>query len=364
MAKFRFGETLSGHKQYLTKYMVQKDKENVKDKPVLFGNVTKEEYLKRIHVIKKPEYKNGKQIWKKESRYFKWILSPEKTLDDDVLQEFTKAFVIRLGQISGYDLMYQAAIHRDTAHPHVHIVINGVDMNGKILKKRPFTKDVIKNYAREICQEVLTKFCGERDYELKQAARENRITAERWTEFDQTIKEHLHQSNEEKYCGYIIKPLDGELKARLDFLDKLGLADYKDNKYFLKSNFEERLRIYGRYNIFRDAERYVPSGADLKMYKAEMGEITGKILHVYSMNDEDVWNNGVVMQNEKDGNYFFVPSYNPVNKKDGDRITVMQEKSDGGRKKDKTVFEYADKEAHKKEYTQEDIDNAIFGMEM
>lgn len=344
MAKFRFGETLDGHKQYLTKYMVQKNKDEVKNKPVLFGNVTKEEYLKRIYTEKKPVFKNGKMTWKKNSPYFKWILSPEKTLDDDVLQEFTKAFMTRLGQISGYEFMYQAAIHRDTAHPHVHIVINGVDMNGKVLKKRPFTKDVVKNYAREICQEVLTKFCGERDYELKQAAREHRITAERWTEFDQVIKDHLHITNEEGYCGYMKKPLDGEIKARLDFLEKLQLAEYKDNKYFLKSNFEEMLHVYGRYNTFRDAEKYVTNNSDLQFYKPEMGEIHGTVRHVYTMNDEEVWTNGVVLEAEN-GKFYFVPSYNPIYDKEGSKVKISQKKPDGdSRRKEQTVIEKVQKE--------------------
>ena len=100
------------------------------------------------------------------------------------------------------------------------------------------------------------------------------------------------------------------------------------------------------------------------MYKAEMGEITGNIMHVYSMNDEDVWNNGIVMQDEKTGGYYFVPSYNPVNKCEGERVTVSQQKADGGRKKDKTIIEYAEKDKQKKESSQQDIDKSIFDMEM
>ena len=363
--KFRYSDSLETHKKFLNYYMVQKNKDDVIDKPVLFGNVTTEEYLNNIPVKKIPtdkKTKSGKTIFKKQSRNYRWILSPEKQLDDEALKKLAENFVSRLGQMSGHNLMWQAAIHRNTSHPHVHIVINSVDMQGKTVKG--FSPYVVKTFAREASQEILTDLCGERDAELRRVAREGRVTKERWTEFDQFIKDWKHETEEPGYCGYMNLMNDGEIKARLDHLTKLGLATYKNKRYYIKDDFENKLKTYGRYNTFRDAERYVPNGKDLKMYKPEMGEITGKILHVYSMNDEDVWNNGVVMQNEKDGSYFFVPSYNPVNKKEGDRVTVMQQKADSGRMKDKTIIEYADKEKQKNEYTQQDIDNAIFGMEM
>ena len=346
--KFRYSDSLETHKKFLNYYMVQKNKDDVINKPELFGNVTTEEYIKNIPV-------------KKISKNYRWILSPEKQLDDETLKKLADSFVERLGQMSGHKLMYQAAIHRNTAHPHVHIVINSVDMNGKTVKG--FSPYVVKTFAREASQEILTKFCGEREPELRRVAREGRVTKDRWTEFDQFIKDWKHETDEPGYCGYMNLMNDGEIKARLDYLTQLGLATYKNRKYFIKDGFEDKLKTYGRYNTFRDAEHYVPDGSDLKMYKAEMGSLTGKILHVYSMNDEDVWNNGVVMQDEKTGNYYFVPSYNPVNKNEGDRVTVSQLKTDSGRMKDKTVIEYADKEKQKNENTQQDIDNAIFGME-
>ena len=317
--------------------MVQKNKDNVKEKPVLFGNVSKEEYLKRKAEVIKPVYKNGKLKIVKQSRHYKWILSPEKNLDDDVLQEFAKAFVTRMNQISNYELVWQAAIHRDTSHPHIHILVNGVDMNGKEVKG--FSKDVIKNYSHEVCQEILTKFCGERDTELKRAARERRFTAERWTEFDQTIKDYMKPANENGFCGFIFNPGNGELKTRLDYLKEIGLAKYEDNKYFIKDNFEERLRIYGKYNTFRDAEKYVSNNSELKFYKAEMGEIQGTVRHVYSMNDEDVWSNGLVLEAE-DGQFYYVSSFNPIKHKAGSKIKISQKKhSEGSKYKEQTVIQ-------------------------
>ena len=363
--KFRYSDSLETHKKFLKYYMVQKNKDDVIEKPVLFGNVTTEEYLKNIRIKKIPtnkKTKNGKPIFKKESRNYRWILSPEEQLDDDALKKLAENFVSRLGQMAGHNLMWQAAIHRNTSHPHVHILINSVDMQGKTVKG--FSPYVVKTFAREASQEILTNLCGERSPELRRMAREGRVTKERWTEFDQFIKDWKHETDEPGYCGYMNLMNDGEIKGRLDYLTKIGLASYRNKRYYIKDDFEEKLKTYSRYNTFRDAERYIPKGADLKMYKAEMGEITGNIMHVYSMNDEDVWNNGIVMQDEKTGGYYFVPSYNPVNKCEGERVTVSQQKADGGRKKDKTIIEYAEKDKQKKESSQQDIDKSIFDMEM
>lgn len=323
--------------------MVQKYKDSVKEKPVLFGNVSKEEYVKRMAEIRRKIYINGKQKWRKESRHYKWILSPEKDLDNDVLQEYTKAFVTRLEQATGYHFVWQAAVHRDTDHPHVHVLINGVDMYGKEI--RHFSKDVIQNYAREFSQEILTKMCGERDEELKRKARERRVVSERWTEFDQDIKNMLHFRNlKEGYCGWVNDPKSGEIKNRLVFLHSIGLAEYENKKYYIKDDFENLLKTYGRYNTVRDAEKYVTNNTELKIYTEEMGEIKGTIKHVYSMNDEDVWNNGVVMENEKTGEFYFVPSFNPVNNRVGDSVkisTKLKQKYDGVKKE--TSFEKINK---------------------
>lgn len=342
--KFRYSDSKACHSKFLNGYMVQKYKDNVKVKPQLFGNVSKEEYLKRMDNEKRNVRINGKWKTRKCSRHYKWILSPEKNLDDEVLQEYTKAFVTRLEQTTGYKFVWQAAIHRDTDHPHVHLLINGVDMNGKRIKS--FSKDVIQNYAREFSEEILTNMCGNRDSELKRKARENRIVAARWTEFDTTIKQMVHTKNvDEKYLGYLNDPKSGEIKDRLIYLHSLGLADFENGKYYIKKNFEELLRTYGRYNTLRDAEKYVKNNSEIKIYKKEMGEIKGTIRHVYSMNDEDVWNNGVVLENENTGEFFFVPSFDPVRNKEGDNIKIVNrlESTDDGRRKEVTSFEKVQK---------------------
>ncbi len=327
--KLRYSENLQAHAKYLKNYMVQKDKDEVSKKPELFGNVSREEYIKRMAKAEKNVYKNGKQKTIKTSRHFKWILSPEENLSEEVLKEYTKCFVQRLEQATGYKFVWQAAIHTDTAHNHVHLLINGVDMNGNVIKG--FSKDLIKNYAREFSQEILTRMCGNRDPELKRKARANRCYAERWTEFDQVISDMCIKDKDKEYIGHIGKVDNKEIKTRLDFLQSLNLADIKDGKYYIKKDFEEKLRAFGRYNTFREAQSYVKNGENMKLYTKEMGNIKGTIRKVYSMNDEDIWNNGIVLENEETGESYYVPSFNPVNKKVGQHIKIVTKKDEGGK---------------------------------
>lgn len=321
--KFRYSDNKACHFKFLNGYMVQKYKKEVTKKPELFGNVSKEEYQKLM--ANSSVIKFGRTI--KTSRHYKWILSPEKNLDEDTLKEYTRCFVMRLEQTTGYKFIWQAAVHQDTEHPHVHLLINGVDKDGRKIKG--FSKDVIQNYAREISSEILTKFCGERDRETILKARENRVKAKRWTEFDNTILMMMNHTEETGYMGYVNSASDSEVRNRLAFLKEFGLAEFKNGKYYLKKNYQSELKTVGRYNVFTDAKQYV--NGELKLYNKEMGEIKGKIKKVYTMNDEDVWTNACVIENEETGGCYFVPSFNPVGKKEGDNIKVVLSKSETGK---------------------------------
>ncbi len=319
--KFRYSDNIQAHSKYLKNYMVQKDKDEITKKPELFGNVSREEYIARMDKEKKTIYKNGKPKTRTTSRHFKWILSPEENLSEEVLKEYTKCFIKRLEEITGYKFVWQAAVHTNTKHNHVHVLINGVDMDGKNIKR--FSKDVIKNYAREFSQEILTNICGYRSAELKKQARQNRIYAERFTEFDKQIRILCIKKEDDKYLGSIGKNCGDEIFKRLEFLESLNLVDVINGKFYVKKDFEEQLKAFGRYNTFRESKEFVKDGENMEVYSSEMGEIKGTIRKVYNMNDEDVWNNGVVLENEETGKSYYVPSFDPVYKKIGQTVKVV-----------------------------------------
>lgn len=339
VVKFRYSDNIQAHAKYLKNYMVQKDKEEISKKPELFGNVSTDEYISRMDKEKKTFYKNGKMKTKTTSKHFKWILTPEENLSEEVLKEYTKCFIQRLEQITGYKFVWQAAVHQNTKHNHVHLLINGVDLNGKRIDR--FSKDIIKNYAREFSQEILTNICGYRSNELKKQARTNRIYAERFTEFDKKIQSLCIKEKDSKFLGYIGKDCGDDIFKRLEYLESINLAEVIDGKFYIKKDFEERLKNYGKYNTFREAQSLVKNGEAMKLYLSEMGEIKGTIRKVYSMNDEDIWNNAMVIENEKTGESFFVPSFNPITLKPGQNIKVVPKKDPKGGV-DRTTFKDID----------------------
>ena len=317
--KLRYSDSREAHLKFLSVYMVQKNKEEVEKKPKLFGNVSEAEYKDNLadkkFVVTKRSKDGVKKITKSKSRHYKFILSPEKNLSESVLKEYTKCFVARLEQQTGHNYLWQAVVHQDTAHPHVHLLINGTDIKGNDLRSKEFDSNTLRN-ARKASSEILTHMCGERDKALIEAARNRRVIAERWTEYDEAIKNCMDEIKgyESSFCGRIHR-CSGNVQRRLEFLEDRGLARYEGGSYYLKRNYEETLNAMGRYNKFMEASRFVNSGTELKLYRSEAGSVQGKVKYIYSMNDEDVWSNAVVVEDEKNREAWFVPLFNPLNEK-------------------------------------------------
>ncbi len=303
--KANYGRSLQSHKKFLETYMPQKNKDGVEIKPKIFGNVSDEEYKSNIT----PDH-------------IKFVLSPETSLDEKSLKTFTEIFMERVSFETGFNLSWQAACHTDTAHPHVHVVINGIDRDGK---KVHFRRDFIKCFGRMTAQETLTSLIGERTQEQILSAQDRRVTARRFTSLDEEIERCL--STDESGCYY--PGHDFTLLRRLDELYKMGLAEYRKGHYCLKDDWKETLVATGRYNMFLDAKDYIKTPS-LKLYSPEDGIISGTVRHIYRMNDEDVWTNALVIESTERS--FFVPLYKPVRGvKEDSEITLSAEKSQKGK---------------------------------
>ena len=63
-----------------------------------------------------------------------------------------------------------------------------------------------------------------------------------------------------------------------------------------------------------------------------MGEISGIVTNVYNMNDEDVWNNAVVIENKKENKAWYIPTRIKLNEEDvGKFISVKAERNQKGK---------------------------------
>ena len=261
MFKVSHSSSMQAHDKYLSTYMPQENKNEVLDKPRLFGTENSE-----YETAKVPEH-------------FKFIISPEN--QNVNLKVLASEFIRRVETMTGYKLLWQGAVHTDTAHHHAHICINGRDMNGKRVYFQP---EMIKRTMRETLSYIATQMVGERTEQEIISAQKNLVVARRWTKLDEEL---------EKYPGKISPHLlSPDMQNRLAFLSEMNLAVRKAGFYELKDDWKEVLVATGRYNTFFD--EYQKSGGKLELYSG--GGISGTVENVISFDKDESWNDALVIR--------------------------------------------------------------------
>lgn len=296
MFKVSHSSSMQAHDKYLSTYMPQENKNEVLDKPRLFGTENSE-----YETAKVPEH-------------FKFIISPEN--QNVNLKVLASEFIRRVETMTGYKLLWQGAVHTDTAHRHAHICINGRDMNGKRVYFQP---EMIKRTMRETLSYIATQMVGERTEQEIISAQKNLVVARRWTKLDEEL---------EKYPGKISPHLlSPDMQNRLSFLSEMNLAVRKAGFYELKDDWKEVLVATGRYNTFFD--EYQKSGGKLELYSG--GGISGTVENVISFDKDESWNDALVIRSGE--SLVYVPVWQlkkddllgkSVEIKDGTRILSRQ----------------------------------------
>ncbi|MFI3257021.1 MAG: relaxase/mobilization nuclease domain-containing protein [Spirochaetales bacterium] len=314
--KMNYSNKMASHQKFLKYYMSQENKENVKDKPMLFGasdNLVINDYEKTM-----------------SERHFKFMLSPESSKVP--LKDFTRAFMTKVSKELGIDFDYVASIHTDTSHPHVHILINGKDSHGKELK-RPFPKSFIQRRAHEIASDITTAIIGERTAEQKTHSYNRSFTATRFTTHDEKIKEILQE-------GLEIRNPSEQTHRRLSHLCSLKLAKYENKTFTLEKNWDTTLRTVGRYNSFLKARDEIKWSIKEELELFQSGSISGVVRKVYSLNDEFENDNAMVIENPVTKKAYFVPLYNPLSAKaEGKNCSVTMSVNAKGRLVPKIEYE-------------------------
>ena len=261
MFKVSHSSSAQAHDKYLSTYMPQENKNEVLDKPKLFGTESSDYEAAKI-----PEH-------------FKFIISPEN--QNVNLKVLASEFIRRVETMTGYSLLWQGAIHTDTAHRHAHICINGRDKNGKRVYFQP---EMIKRTMRETLSYIATQLVGERTQQEILAAQKNLVVSRRWTKLDEEL---------EKYPGKISpRLLSPDVQNRLAFLSEMNLAARKAGFYELKPEWKDVLVATGRYNTFFD--EFQKSGGKLSLYAG--GGIRGTVENVISFDKDESWNDALVIR--------------------------------------------------------------------
>lgn len=284
VTKMRFGTSKDAHIKFIMLYMPQKNKSDVIEKPELFGDDI-EEY--KDHAV---------------AKHFKFIISPENQNVDLTL--LTKSFIKQFNELFDVDVRYLAVQHNNTGHKHVHLVINGVDKNGKTINKIP------KNFIKHTMHDILARNCtiqvGKRSMADIARYKNQNIQRARITPIDERIKMQMTENNNMLY-PYKITTIDTQLQRRLAFLENLQLAKKLRNTYFLKSEWYESLKTMGRYNVFLSIKNdYAFKNKPIKLFNNDE-KISGQVLKIFNMDDEQIWQNGLVLETDK--TVYYVPSF-------------------------------------------------------
>lgn len=331
MVKMFYTDSKKAHKEFLRNYMPQKNRKEVEDKPELFN----EEYDEVPEEVILDYEENM------DKRGFKFIISPES--QKVPMKELVRQFVKNLENATGFKFTWLAVVHTNTEHIHSHLLINGIDKKtGKKIER--FPPEIIKSVSREMASNICTALVGERSSEQIEMSRQKLPYAKRWTKIDDQI------ASGGGYYSFDVPKIvgNGEFEAsvqtdddveiqRLNSLAEMGLAvHYRKSPrvYYLEKDWKEKLRAIGRYNTFLDARsrlRFTPLH-NLELYTGETGAIEGVVSKVYNMNDEDVWNNAVVVENRKLNKAWYVPTRIKLKDEDvGKFISVKAERNQKGK---------------------------------
>jgi hypothetical protein len=299
-AKMNYSNSLEAHRFQLKEYLIREGAGLDGSTPELFGS-DGEEY--RQNMVPKN---------------YRIFLSP--ATNDYDLKDLGEQFIKKLEKQTGYRLYWQGACHYNTAHHHTHLLINGVDKQGREVQ---IPRDVVKTFMRETARDLCTAQVGSRTWEDLEREKEQALTSPRHTKLDDRIGEL--SDNSRVIVGK--HTYDRErLLARLEALRKLKLCSYENGGYVLKKDWQEDLRNNGRYNIFlkaREGLKYTDPSL-MKVYTGEHGLVTGKVTKIYRTDDDASDNHAVVLEG-LDGKAYFVPLLNKPEVHDGKEKSPLKE---------------------------------------
>lgn len=180
----------------------------------------------------------------KEKRQFRLIVSPEDAGSLD-LKTFTRQLMEGVAADLGRKIIWAAVNHHDTDNPHVHVVVRGVDADGKDLR---INGQYLSRGLRWRAQGLVTRELGPRSEVEQTQQQAAEIKRERFTATDRLIAEF---ATADRVVGVdTLSPLFRAQRAaclaRLQTLEQLQLArKCARGKWVLAPSWEDSLRGLG-----------------------------------------------------------------------------------------------------------------------
>jgi type IV secretory pathway VirD2 relaxase len=187
-----------------------------------------------------------------DERLWKIILSPEFG-DRADLKKLTSDLLSRMETDLRTPLEWVAVAHYNTEHPHVHVAVRGVRVDGSPLRLGP---DYIREGLREIAGHLCTCQLGYRTEFDAMASRRSEVNQHRYTSLDRAIKRDGMPTEDRTFLLVPVDPTQGSdytqllkqhMTERLLALRTMGLAEHiGPNLWRVRADFEEILRAMQR----------------------------------------------------------------------------------------------------------------------
>ncbi|MGH6617130.1 relaxase/mobilization nuclease RlxS [Sphingomonas sp.] len=199
---------------------------------------------------------NGKVFLERcngDRHQFRFIVSAEDGSEYPDLKPFIRRLMTQMEADLGTKLDWVAVDHFNTAHPHSHIMLRGVDDRGKNLI---IAREYIAHGIRERAAELVTLDLGPRTTQEIEARLRHDIGEERLTAIDRRLIRSMGDDRVVTSADH--DPFQQSLRAgRLQKLASLGLADAIGGwRWQLADGLEDTLRTLGeRGDIIRTMQR-------------------------------------------------------------------------------------------------------------
>ncbi len=174
---------------------------------------------------------------------FRFIVSPEDTADLD-MKVYVRTLMKQVEQDLGRKLEWAAVNHYDTGHPHAHVVVRGVDREGREVR---FDRGYTASGMRWRAQEIATRELGpRRELEIRQAHMRE-VTQERFTSLDRELERlSVDGRLELRTPKPPTRVNPAILCSRLEQLEATGLAErLASNRWSLSEGWQKMLRELG-----------------------------------------------------------------------------------------------------------------------
>ena len=180
------------------------------------------------------------ESWQKagDKRIFKIILSPEDPNVD--FQRIASEMISRIEQYTGAPVEWGGVVHRNTDHPHAHIIVRGRLRSGEPLLLPP---NLIRQGLREAVQSSLTRQLGPRTIADIEHQKKMELTANRFTPLDRSLASRAIPYEADPIYKDAGAAASTAEVARLRHLKELGLSKpYAGGRWLIRSDFVTQLQ--------------------------------------------------------------------------------------------------------------------------